>query len=421
MRKYENIAIEKLKPYEKNARTHSDEQISKIAKSIEEFGFINPVLIDADLGIIAGHCRVLAAKQIGMKEVPCLFVEDLSETQKRAYIIADNKLALDADWDFDILKIELEDLKNLDFDISLTGFDDFNFGLDSKEITDDDFDSDEINEILEEEPKSKLDDVYKLGEHLLMCGDSTVANDVSKLMKNENNIPKLIENADNVSKLMDSKPKDKETADLLVTDPPYNVDYKGKTKERIKILNDNQTSEEFRSFLISAFKNADKYLKSGGAFYIWFGNKETLSFYQACQEVDWEIRQQLIWNKNALVLGRQDYQWKHEPCIYGWKSGDSHYFIDDRTQTTILEFDKPLKNEEHPTMKPVLLIAKLIENSSKKDEIVLDLFGGSGTTLIACEQLNRKCRMMELDPRYCDVIIKRWENLTGKKAELISN
>ncbi|MDR1240286.1 MAG: site-specific DNA-methyltransferase [Oscillospiraceae bacterium] len=412
MRKYQNIAIEKLKPYEHNARTHSEEQISKIAKSIEEFGFINPVLIDAEFGIIAGHCRVLAAKQIEMEEVPCLFVEDLTETQKRAYIIADNKLSLDAGWDFGILKIELEDLKNLDFNISLTGFDDFNFDLsnDSKEITDDDFDSDKINKILEEEPKSKLGDIYLLGEHRLMCGDSTNPEDVSKLMN---------------SKLINSKLKGNEISeinkineiiDLFVTDPPYNVDYQSKSKEKNKILNDKQTSEEFRSFLILAFKNADKYLKQGGAFYIWFANKESLSVYQACQKVDWEIRQQLIWNKNALVLGRQDYRWKHEPCVYGWKSGDSHYFTDDRTQTTILEFNKPLRNEEHPTMKPIPLIAKLIENSSKKGEIVLDLFGGSGTTLIACEELNRKCFMMELDPKYCDVIIKRWEELTGEKA-----
>ncbi|MDR1240725.1 MAG: ParB/Srx family N-terminal domain-containing protein [Oscillospiraceae bacterium] len=248
MRKYQNIAIEKLKPYEHNARTHSEEQISKIAKSIEEFGFVNPVLIDADFGIIAGHCRVLAAKQIGMEEVPCLFVEDLTETQKKAYIIADNKLALDAGWDFDILKIELEDLKSLDFDISLTGFDDLNFDLvlnDSKEITDDNFDSDKINEILKEEPKSKLGEIYSLGRHRLMCGDSTNPEDVSKLMNS-----KLINSELKGNKIN----KVNEIIDLFVTDPPYNIGYEGKTKERNKILNDKQTSEEFRSFLILAFK-----------------------------------------------------------------------------------------------------------------------------------------------------------------------
>ncbi|MDR2074459.1 MAG: site-specific DNA-methyltransferase [Oscillospiraceae bacterium] len=393
MRKYQNVLIEKLKPYEKNARTHSEEQIEKIAKSIEEFGFLNPVLIDAGFGIIAGHGRVLAAQKIGMKEVPCLFIEDLSETQKRAYIIADNKLALDAGWDFDVLKIELEALKDLNFDIELTGFSDFNFNLDSgekEEITDDDFE-----EELPEEPKSKLGVIYGLGRHRLMCGDSANPEDAHKLMNGE-------------------------TADLLVTDPPYNVNYEGETKKRMKIQNDNMNSKEFILFLTDAFKNIDGYLKNGGSFYVWFASKETLAVYKACENVSWEIRQQLIWNKNRMCFGRQDYQWKHEPCIYGWKSGDSHYFIDDRTQTTVLEFDKQFVNAEHPTMKPVPLIAKLVENSSKRDEIVIDLFGGSGTALIACEQLNRGCRMMELDPRYCDVIIKRWENLTGEKAVKIN-
>jgi site-specific DNA-methyltransferase (adenine-specific) len=393
MRKYQNVLIEKLKPYEKNARTHSEEQIEKIAKSIEEFGFVNPVLTDQNFGIIAGHGRVLAAQKIGMKEVPCLFIEDLTETQKRAYIIADNKLTLDASWDFDVLKIELEALKDLNFDIELTGFSDFNFDLDSGEkekITDDDFE-----EELQEEPKSKLGQIFKLGRHRLMCGDSANPDDVQKLMNGE-------------------------TADLLVTDPPYNVNYEGKTKEKLKIKKDNMGSEEFILFLTNAFKNADDCLKSGGAFYIWYGGNLSLQFYCACKETGWKIRQQLIWNKNKMCFGRNDYQWKHEPCIYGWKSGDSHYFIDDRIQTTVLEFDKQFTNTEHPTMKPVPLIAKLIENSSKRDEIVMDLFGGSGTTLIACEQLNRKCRMMELDPRYCDVIIKRWENLTGEKAVKIN-
>jgi site-specific DNA-methyltransferase (adenine-specific) len=389
LRKFENVLIEKLKPYENNARTHSEEQIEKIAKSIEEFGFVNPVLIDEGFGIIAGHGRVLAAQKMGISEVPCLFVEDLTETQKRAYIIADNKLALDADWNFDVLKIELETLKDLNFDITLTGFSDFNFDLDSgekKEIIDDDFE-----EELPEEPKSKLGEIYELGQHRLMCGDATNTGDVQKLMN-------------------------KEIADLIVTDPPYNINYEGRTKEKLKIQNDNMNSKEFMLFLTDAFGNADKYLKNGGAFYIWFASKETSNFYNACENVNWEIRQQLIWVKNRMCFGRQDYQWIHEPCIYGWKSGDSHYFIDDRTQTTVLEFNKQFVNSEHPTMKPVPLIAKLIENSSKKDEIVLDLFGGSGTTLIASEQLNRRCFMMELDPRYCDVIIKRWEDFTGKKA-----
>jgi site-specific DNA-methyltransferase (adenine-specific) len=393
LRKYQNIAIEKLKPYANNARTHSDEQISKIAKSIEEFGFVNPVLVDANFGIIAGHGRVLAAKQIGMKEAPCLFVEDLTEVQKRAYIIADNKLALDAGWDFEKLKIEIEDLKNLNFDINLTGFSleelDFDYGGD-KEIQDDDFE-----EELPEEPKSKIGEIYELGRHRLMCGDATNPDDVQKLM-------------------------DGEVADLLVTDPPYNANYIGGTKEKLKIQNDNMDSKEFILFLTDAFKNADKYLKNGGAFYIWFSSGETLNFYNACENVGWEIRQQLLWIKNAFAFGRKDYHQKYEPCIYGWKSGASHYFVEDRNQSTNFEFNRPLINDIHPTMKPVLLIAKLIENSSRKGEIVLDLFGGSGTSLIACEQLDRRCFMMELDPRYCDVIIKRWEDSTEGKAMKIN-
>jgi site-specific DNA-methyltransferase (adenine-specific) len=391
LRKYKNIATEKLKPYANNARTHSENQIEKIAKSIEEFGFVNPVLVDQNLGIIAGHGRVKAAELLGLADVPCLFIEDLTETQKRAYIIADNKLALDAGWDFEKLKIEIEDLKNLDFDINLTGFslDELDFA-ESETIEDDDFE-----EELPEEPKTKLGEIYKLGNHRLMCGDSTNSDDVQKLMNGE-------------------------TANLLVTDPPYNVAYEGKTDDALKIQNDSMSEEKFVEFLTLAFKNADKYLKNGGSFYIWYGANSSLQFFSACEETGWQTRQQLIWVKNGMCFGRQDYQWIHEPCIYGWKSGGSHYFIDDRTQTTILEFNKQFTNAEHPTMKSISMIAKLIENSSKRDEIVMDIFGGSGTTLIACEQLDRRCFMMELDPRYCDVIINRWENLTGEKAVKIN-
>jgi site-specific DNA-methyltransferase (adenine-specific) len=327
LRKYENISIEKLKPYENNARTHSESQIEKIAKSIEEFGFVNPVLIDANFGIIAGHSRILAAQKLGLVEVPCLFIEDLTEVQKRAYIIADNKLALDAGWDFEKLRIEIEDLKELNFDVDLTGFSQIEFDEifdgHSETVEDDDFE-----EELPKEPKTKLGEIYQLGNHRLMCGDSTNSDDVRKLMNGE-------------------------TADLLVTDPPYNINYEGKTKEKLQIQNDNINSKEFILFLTGAFKNADGYLKNGGAFYIWFASKETLNFYNACKNTDWEIRQQLVWEKNRMCFGRQDYQWKHEPCIYGWKNGASHFFIDDRTQTTILEFNKQFTNAEHPTMKPV--------------------------------------------------------------------
>lgn len=389
MRRYENVKIEKLIPYRNNARTHSDEQVEKIAKSMREFGFINPVLVDGKFNIIAGHGRVLGAKKLGMKEVPCLFIEDLTEEQKRAYIIADNRLAEDAGWDKEMLKIELEELQNLNFDISLTGFemDDFDFGMDETEVVEDEFD-----ETVPEEPKSKKGEIYKLGKHYLMCGDSTDINDVEKLM--------------NGAKV-----------DLFLTDPPYNVDYQGGTG--LTIQNDNMDEDTFREFLKVSFFNANVVMKEGAVFYIWHADSEGYNFRGACHDIGWKVRQCLIWCKNTLVMGRQDYHWKHEPCLYGWKEGASHLWASDRRQTTVLEFDRPSVSKEHPTMKPVGLFDYLIKNNTKKDDIVLDLFGGSGTTIIACEQNGRVAYSMELDPRYVDVIIARWEKLTGEKAERI--
>ena len=433
MRRYENVAIDKLKPYEKNARTHSPEQVDKIAKSIEQFGFINPILIDGDYGIIAGHGRVMGAKQVGMTEVPCIFVEDLTDTQKRAYILADNKLALDAGWDDEILKAELNFLKEVNFDISLTGFDMDEIDLNATDIEfkEDDFD---VDAELPAEPKAKLGDIYQLGRHRIMCGSSTSAEDVKKLV-------------------------DGAVMDLCVTDPPYNVNYgsineTGYGKERNnanKILNDNMDDLSFYNFLLDFYTNMMSVLKEGGAFYIFHADSESLNFRGALKEAGGTVKETLIWVKNALVLGRQDYQWKHEPCLYGWKEGAGHYFIDDRCQTTVFEDDsalqkmskdqliqlvkqiqeeqcpttiihenKPMKNDLHPTMKPINLIGRLVKNSSRKNENVFDGFGGSGSTLIACEQLNRNAYLMELDPKYIDVQIKRWEDFTGKKAVKIN-
>ena len=391
MRRYEDVEIEKLKPYKNNARTHSDEQIEKIAKSMKEFGFINPVLVDGDLNVIAGHGRILGAKKLGMKEVPCLFIEDLTEEQKRAYIIADNKLAEDAGWDKELLKIELEDLKNMNFDITLTGFEleDFDFSMDESEVIEDEFD-----ETVPEEPKSKKGEIYKLGKHYLMCGDSTDINDVEKLMNGVK-------------------------ADMLLTDPPYNVDYEGGTG--LTIQNDNMDDETFREFLRVSFFNANSVMKEGAVFYIWHADSEGYNFRGACHDIGWKVRQCLIWCKNTLVMGRQDYHWKHEPCLYGWKEGASHLWASDRKQTTVLEFDRPSVSKEHPTMKPVGLFDYLIKNNTKKDDIVLDLFAGSGTSIIACEQNGRIAYSMELDPKYVDVIISRWEKLTGQQAERIEN
>ena len=427
MRRYENVKISALKPYENNARTHSQEQVEKIANSIKEFGFINPVLIDSDYGIIAGHGRVLAGQLLGMEEVPCLFIEDLTETQKRAYILADNKLALDAGWDDEILRQEILALDKLDFDVSLAGFDinDFDFTQEDIEFQEDDYD---VEASLPEIPKAKPGDVYQLGRHRLMCGDSTSQEDIDKLV-------------------------DGAVMDLCVTDPPYNVNYgsineTGYGKEREngnKILNDNMDDESFYLFLNAFYEQMLRVLKEGGAYYIFHADTEGYNFRKALRDAGGQVKQNLIWVKNALVLGRQDYQWKHEPCLYGWKEGAGHYFINDRTQTTVFEDkadldkytkeelkelveeiladklpttviheDKPQKNDVHPTMKPIKLISRLVKNSSRQGENVIDFFGGSGSTLISCEHLGRKCYTIELDPKYVDVIIDRWETLTGQ-------
>lgn len=429
MRRYENVKIEKLKPYENNARTHSEEQVEKISRSIKEFGFINPVLIDSNFGIIAGHGRVLGAKKLGMEEVPCLFVEDLTDEQKRAYILADNKLALDAGWDDEILREEIKALADLDFDVSLTGFEleDFDFNQTDIEFEEDNYD---VEEKLPEIPKAKYGDIYQLGNHRIMCGDSTSQEDIDKLL-------------------------DGAVMDLCVTDPPYNVNYgsineSGYGKERDngnKILNDNMDDESFYLFLNAFYTQMMRVLKPGGAYYIFHADTEGYNFRKALMDAGGQVKQNLIWVKNALVLGRQDYQWKHEPCLYGWKEGAGHYFINDRTQTTVFEDkadldklskeelkdmikeiiedktpttiiheDKPLKNDVHPTMKPIKLISRLVRNSSKPGENVIDFFGGSGSTLISCEHLGRNCYSIELDPKYVDVIIDRWETLTGKTA-----
>lgn len=418
----EIISIDRLIPYANNARTHSDEQLKKLQASLREFGFVNPVLIDKDLGIIAGHGRVEAARREGITEVPCVWVEHLTEDQKKAYILADNRLAEDAGWDMNLVNMELESLANIGFDTSLTGFDfdDLKKEQDLYEADEDDYVPDPPKDA-----KSKPGDLYILGRHRLLCGDAT--------------------NLDHVNRLMDG-----EQADLIVTDPPYNVDYEGGTSDRLKIENDNMPDSKFREFLIASYRGIDSATKPGGVFYIWHADSEGYNFRAAAKEVGWTIRQCLIWNKNSLVMGRQDYHWKHEPCLYGWKDGAAHYFIDDRSQSTVIEDAKPdykkLKKEDlvailediysdkqsttvineqrpsrndlRPTMKPLKLLARLIKNSSRPEGKVLDPFGGSGSTLMACEQLNRTCYMMELDPRYVDVIVDRWQALTGQKAEI---
>lgn len=379
-----NKNIDEIKMYENNPR-NNDGAVEYVANSIKEFGFKVPIVLDKNNVIVAGHTRYKAAKLLKITEIPCIIADDLSDEQVKAFRLIDNKAAELASWDVDLLNLELENIKDIDMEL-------FNFEISNilDNVVDDEYEVE-----LPEDPKTKNGNIYKLGNHYLMCGDSTNPDDVKRLMNNQ-------------------------LADLIVTDPPYNVNYEGKTDDNLKIMNDNMEDNQFYSFLESAFINLYNSVKDGGSIYVFHADTEGLNFRKAMMSSGFKLAECLVWVKNAFVMGRQDYHWKHEPVLYGWKPGASHYFINDRSQSTVLEFDKPIRNEEHPTMKPIDLIAYLINNSSKKNEIVLDLFGGSGTTMIACEQTNRKAFIMELDPRYCDVIVDRWEKFTNQKAELIN-
>lgn len=383
--KIEYLPLKALKPYERNARKHGKEDVEAVAACIRETGFNDPIGIWSDKNIIVeGHGRLLAAKKLGMKEVPCIRLDHLTDEQRKAYALAHNKTAELSSWDVDLLNLELEDIT--DIDMEQFGFD-LPDPLADMEAVDDDY---EIS--VPEQPKAKYGEIYQLGRHRLMCGDSTVLGDVQKLVENVQ-------------------------MDLLITDPPYNVDYEGTAG---KIKNDSMKDDKFREFLTDAFKNAAAVMKPGASFYIWHADSEGYNFRQACFNAGWQVRQCLIWNKNSLVLGRQDYQWKHEPCLYGWKEGAGHQWHNDRKQTTVMDYDRPKKNAEHPTMKPVPLFDYEIRNSTKEGDLVLDLFGGSGTTIMACEQDGRNAYVMELDPKYVDVIIDRYEAFTGGKAVLLN-
>lgn len=378
--------IKSIRPYEKNPR-RNDEAVDAVAASIKEFGWQQPIVVDKDGVIIAGHTRYKAAKKLKCDIVPVVVADDLTEDQVKAYRLADNKTGELAEWDMPILNEELADLA--DFDMAQFGFDAI-LQEEAQEAEEDDYEVE-----LTEEPKAKPGDIYQLGRHRLMCGDSTDAESVYQLCQDGQ-------------------------VDMLLTDPPYGVDYTGKTKDALKIQNDATSDEMLRDMLADAFSAANNIMKPGAVFYIWHAILKTSAFESACQMAGWEVRQVLIWAKNTMVMGRQDYQWKHEPCLYGWKDGASHLWASDRKQTTILNFERPTRNKEHPTMKPVKLFDYQIQNNTKGGDIVLDLFGGSGTTIVACEQNGRCARVMELDPRYVDVIIDRWEKLTGEKAVLLN-
>lgn len=436
--------LEKLKPYARNPRTHTPEQVAKVAASIVEFGFTNPILVDANQGIIAGHCRLMAAQKLGIETVPIIELTHLSEPQKRAYIIADNRLALDAGWDMEILAGEMAALKEDGFDMKLTGFsgDEIDEILDSGEaggLTDDD-----AAPPMPEEAVTVPGDVWILGRHRLLCGDATVLSDIEKLMGGD-------------------------MADCTWTDPPYNVNYGEKAemldkyqkghRNTSRILNDNMDSKSFYEFLHTAFTNVYTISKAGAAVYVAHAETEGVNFRTALKAAGVYLSSCLIWRKNALVLGRSDYHWQHEPVLYGWKDTGPHRWFGGRDKTTIHEFEgapfqqigdnewqiplgettlivrgdnltvevahgtvffeeKPRSSPEHPTMKPVALIERMVCNSTKKADIVLDPFGGSGSTLIACEKTGRTARLLELDMKYCDVIVRRWQDYTGKNATL---
>lgn len=425
--------ITKLVPYARNSRTHSDEQISQLAASIKEWGWTTPVLVDEDGSIIAGHGRTLAAQRLKMTEVPVMVAKGWSDAKKRAYVIADNKLAMNAGWDESMLNLELGELKDMGFDISLIGFGKNELSeLMAEEPTEGLTDENEVPEV-KEKPKSQRGDVWLLGEHRLMCGDSTQADDLAKLM-------------------------DGDKADLVWTDPPYNVDMTGKNEylasvgkarkdtENFGIQNDKMSAQEFRTFMQSVYERYFENMREGAVIYVAHPEHERIIFVESMLKAGIKLSEVLIWVKQSGTLSRQDFNWKHEPILYGWKEGAGHYFCKDFTLTTVIDddldidklkkdemvamlkqikeqmpttvirHDRPTKSDLHPTMKPVGLVQRMVEWSSMDGWIVLDLFGGSGTTMIACEKTHRKSRLMELDPKFSDVIVKRWQDFTGKKA-----
>lgn len=368
--------ISLIKPYDKNAKKHPKKQVDQVAASIKEFGFNQPIVVDKNNVVIVGHGRLEAAKTLGMTDVPTITV-DLTDEQSNAYRLADNKLN-ESEWDMKLVIEELKGLSEPMFD--LTGFD--------KDLILEADDADDEIPAIPDAPRSKLGDLYEIGQHRVLCGDSTQMEAVSALCGDKK-------------------------VDMYLTDPPYNVSYEGKTKDALTIENDSMSDSSFRQFLIDAFTSAFAHMKAGAVFYIWHADSEGYNFRGAIHDIGEKVRQCLIWNKNSMVMGRQDYHWKHEPCLYGWKEGSAHLWNSDRTQTTVLDFQRPSRSTEHPTMKPVELIAYQVTNNTKGEDIVLDTFAGGGSTLIACQKTGRICYTMELDPKYVDVIVQRFVDYTG--------
>lgn len=391
----QKISVEQINPATYNPRKNlkpGDSEYEKLRRSIEEFGYVEPIIWNKQTGnIVGGHQRFKVLIQMGSKEVDCVVV-DLDEQREKALNVALNKVS--GEWDIPLLTDLLKDLDTSGFDVSLTGFElsELNDLFGEPDAKEDDFDADKALDDIKI-PITGFGEVWQLGKHRLICGDATSSEQVSILM-------------------------DGQQADLILTDPPYNVDYEGGTKDKLKIQNDKMQDDQFLKFLTDAFTRMYEHSKQGAPIYVFHADSEGYNFRSAFKSAGYLLRQCLVWAKNSLVMGRQDYQWQHEPILYGWKDGASHAWYGDRKQTTLIHFDKPLRNAEHPTMKPVGLCGYLIGNSSKEGDIVLDTFGGSGSTLIACEQMNRRCFTSELDPKYCDVIVKRFIEMTGSDSEV---
>lgn len=401
MQQIVNVTLEQIIPYENNPR-NNDTAVNKVADSIKEFGFKVPIIVDKDSVIIAGHTRYKAAKKLGLKEVPVIRAEDLTPEQVKAFRIMDNKSSELATWDYETLLQEIEALKLDDYNLEFTGFE-----LNEIETMINKYNPQEVQEDnsfdiegqLEsiEEPKTKKGDIWLLGNHRLLCGDSTIKEDVEKLMNGQK-------------------------AKMVFTDPPYNVAYEGGTEERLTIQNDNMSNDEFYNFLLKVFTNYFDLMEEGAPIYVCHADSEGENFRRAYREAGLKLAECIIWVKNTFVMGRQDYHWRHEPILYGWKEGKAHYFVDDRTQDTVWEIPKPQRNGEHPTMKPLALCVKAIKNSCKPKELVVDLFGGSGSTLVAAAEVERICYTMELDEKYCDVIVLRYINKYGpEEVYLVRN
>lgn len=389
----EHWSLQRLIPYAKNARTHDDTQVSQIAGSIAEFGFVSPILVGDDNIIIAGHGRLMAAQQLGLDTVPVIVLHHLTEAQRRALVIADNKIAENAGWNDELLKLELEELGDLGFDLDVIGFSDEELDeLLGNDEQPGETDEDDIPEV-EDEPVSRHGDVWILGDHRLLCGDSTSKQDLEKLMSGE-------------------------LADMAFTDPPYNVDYGNNAKDKMRgkdrrIINDN-LGDDFYQFLKDALTNLLSVTK--GACYIAMSSSELDTLQKAFRDAGGKWSTFIVWAKNTFTLGRSDYQRQYEPILYGWREGNDHFWCGARDQGDVWFFNKPVKNDLHPTMKPVELVERALRNSSKSRDIVLDLFGGSGSTLIACEKTGRAARLIELDPKYVDVIVRRWQDYSGEQA-----